>query len=544
MTISTTTNKILYAGLTGQDTFAYNFRVDQKSDMNVFLAGEIIPDGDWTITDLGQAAGGDVTLNTPLASDQSVTLLREVDETQEVDYQPFDAFPAETHEGALDKLTMLTQQLQEQLDRTLTASVDSPAGVDYTLPPPDVGKGLIWNETADGLVNSDDEINGITVAAQASADDSAVSAAESAVSAAESAASAADAENTFDDKHAGFESTGLHVNASDVGLANLDDIVVNSVYNALATAITNGPADFIEGSGALYTNMTNFTGTGSQVLFGNNQNAYKQWMRERVNSTWGEWIKVVDGPAGSGATTITSTPPVDPNPGDVWWTDIDGLSFIWYDDGDSAQWVEQVPPKDALDTFSQHLDGYELTGLHKESVVDLNTILLNSKYITNSDAVNVPTDFDTTNRGFLVTSMHTATFGNQLLYGRSGVNANKIWMRSLVDSVWDAWILVASAATAFSAYGRVSDSAVVTRDNGFFTAVTTGFVGELVCTWNNVQPDANYVVNATADISAARIATAFGISVTGFSLRGWDIAGTGSVVSILVHCVRTDQPFV
>ena len=35
MTVSTTTNKIIYAGLTGQSVFAYNFIVVQKIDMNV-----------------------------------------------------------------------------------------------------------------------------------------------------------------------------------------------------------------------------------------------------------------------------------------------------------------------------------------------------------------------------------------------------------------------------------------------------------------------------------------------------------------------------
>ena len=40
----------------------------------------------------------------------SIVIIRNTDETQEVVYTPFDPFPAKTHEGALDKLTMLIQE--------------------------------------------------------------------------------------------------------------------------------------------------------------------------------------------------------------------------------------------------------------------------------------------------------------------------------------------------------------------------------------------------------------------------------------------------
>jgi hypothetical protein len=37
--------------------------------------------------------------------------------------------------------------------------------------------------------------------------------------------------------------------------------------------------------------------------------------------------------------TIGDTPPGDPIPGDIWWDSDAGNAFIWYDDGDSVQWV-------------------------------------------------------------------------------------------------------------------------------------------------------------------------------------------------------------
>lgn len=59
-------------------------------------------------------------------------------------------------------------------------------------------------------------------------------------------------------------------------------------------------------------------------------------------------IKTINGASilGSGnyeldipATTISSTAPLNPTPGDLWWNDTDGVLYIYYNDGTSAQWV-------------------------------------------------------------------------------------------------------------------------------------------------------------------------------------------------------------
>jgi hypothetical protein len=51
-----------------------------------------------------------------------------------------------------------------------------------------------------------------------------------------------------------------------------------------------------------------------------------------------QWIPGEGG--GGGSYTISATPPADPGDGDVWFDSTDGLSYIYYDDGDSSQWVE------------------------------------------------------------------------------------------------------------------------------------------------------------------------------------------------------------
>ena len=41
--------------------------------------------------------------------------------------------------------------------------------------------------------------------------------------------------------------------------------------------------------------------------------------------------------------SVSVNPPNSPAEGDLWWTPMEGNLFIWYDDGDSAQWVDASP---------------------------------------------------------------------------------------------------------------------------------------------------------------------------------------------------------
>ena len=64
---------------------------------------------------------------------ESLTLRRRVPRTQETAYREAGRFPAKTHEAALDKLTMIAQQLAEETDRALKAPRSDRSG-DMTLP--------------------------------------------------------------------------------------------------------------------------------------------------------------------------------------------------------------------------------------------------------------------------------------------------------------------------------------------------------------------------------------------------------------------------
>ena len=114
MTISTTTSKVSYTGNGVTTVFAYTFKIFADSEVTVYVDDVLKTlTTHYTISGAGSASGGNVTFtsgNTP-PDTKSVVLLRNITKTQLTDYVENDSFPAETHESALDKLTMLVQDV-------------------------------------------------------------------------------------------------------------------------------------------------------------------------------------------------------------------------------------------------------------------------------------------------------------------------------------------------------------------------------------------------------------------------------------------------
>jgi len=131
MTISSTTTKNSYSGNGSTTTFAYGFYISASTDIQVIVRSStgtetVKAEGsgstNYSITGVGNASGGNIVFVTAPASGETVVLRRNTAKTQATDYVANDPFPAETHESALDKLTIIGQDLQEQVDRSLKLS--------------------------------------------------------------------------------------------------------------------------------------------------------------------------------------------------------------------------------------------------------------------------------------------------------------------------------------------------------------------------------------------------------------------------------------
>ena len=144
MTISTTASRISYNGngVTTEFSFPYRFLANgdlvvvSVSSAGVETIKAIVTD--YTLTGAGDDAGGTVTMLVAPASGTRLVIYRDTEVVQETDYTSGDAFPAESHERALDRLTMILQEKTPGAagaTRAIQIPIGDPGDVNTVLPP-------------------------------------------------------------------------------------------------------------------------------------------------------------------------------------------------------------------------------------------------------------------------------------------------------------------------------------------------------------------------------------------------------------------------
>jgi hypothetical protein len=157
MTVPSSTSRVAYAGDGSTQVFPVPFYFLEETDLEVTLrtaAGDEVKQSltaDYTVSGTGDQEGGSITMLSAPANGSVLVIRRVVAIVQETDYVDNDDLPAETLERDFDRGVMVDQQLQEELNRTVKVSVTSP--VVPTLPQPEAGRVIGWNDTEDGLVN-------------------------------------------------------------------------------------------------------------------------------------------------------------------------------------------------------------------------------------------------------------------------------------------------------------------------------------------------------------------------------------------------------
>jgi len=193
MTVQTEIKRVVQVGTGATKTFYFNATVQGLDDLKVFT---VTPAGvqalqvrggggtyDYTVTINASTKFATVVLNNNLAASYKLVILRGTPITQVVDYVEGDPFPAETHEAALDKLTIIATQVQEQLDRSLQV-VETSTVTGIRLAELQATKALVVNAAGTAIEM------GPTTSDIASASSNAATAAAAAASASSSAASA------------------------------------------------------------------------------------------------------------------------------------------------------------------------------------------------------------------------------------------------------------------------------------------------------------------------------------------------------------------
>ena len=130
MTISTTTIKNSYSGNGSTTQFNYTFKIADDDEIQVIIRSSTGTETvktkttHYTVAGVGNANGGSITFQSghiPTAT-ETVVLRRSTPQTQGLDLIENDPMPADNIETAYDKLTAISQELQEQVDRSLKIS--------------------------------------------------------------------------------------------------------------------------------------------------------------------------------------------------------------------------------------------------------------------------------------------------------------------------------------------------------------------------------------------------------------------------------------
>lgn len=125
MTISTTASRVDYVGDDFSTAFAVPWPFFGPGELRVIrrtiatgAEAVLVLGTDYTVTG-GNGATGTVTATTAPPSTVQWTILRNTNRTQEIDYQPNDPFPAETHERALDRIVAVVQEVERDQARAV-----------------------------------------------------------------------------------------------------------------------------------------------------------------------------------------------------------------------------------------------------------------------------------------------------------------------------------------------------------------------------------------------------------------------------------------
>ena len=159
------------------NTYDFPFAIFSASDIDVYLGDEKQDDSAYSVSGVRSSSGGSVTLNSTPVSGTVVTIVRNLSIERSSDFQEGGALRADTLNDELDYQIACTQQIAENLNRSMVLppyATDN--DLDLTLPTPSAGKAIVWNADGTNLENStvavnalESTLNGYKTAAQTAA---------------------------------------------------------------------------------------------------------------------------------------------------------------------------------------------------------------------------------------------------------------------------------------------------------------------------------------------------------------------------------------
>ena len=173
MTVSSTNTRNSYSGNGSTTVFAYTFKIFDDDDITVIIRTDSTgaettktKTTHYSVSGVGSASGGNITFGSAPASGETVVLLRTTARTQLTDYVANDPFPAATHEDALDKLTFLVQELEEEVGRAIKLSkTNEIATAEFTVGASDRANKILSFDASGDLTVTEGKVDTVTATA-------------------------------------------------------------------------------------------------------------------------------------------------------------------------------------------------------------------------------------------------------------------------------------------------------------------------------------------------------------------------------------------
>jgi hypothetical protein len=163
LAISSSTRKAgPFIGNDATTAFPFAFKVFTSADLRVVrtnavgIESDLVLDVDYTVTlnaNQDNDPGGTVTRVTPLPTGERLTITSDVEALQPLVLTNNGGFYPRVINDAFDKITIIAQQLVEQVGRSLKLPISSTASA--TLPDPVANRLIAWNSSATGFTNID-----------------------------------------------------------------------------------------------------------------------------------------------------------------------------------------------------------------------------------------------------------------------------------------------------------------------------------------------------------------------------------------------------
>ena len=156
------TPRIQYVADGSLTTYSFPFAIFKAVDLKVYLNDTLQASSAYSVNINEQTSAGSVTFNSAPASGITVTLMRDLTIARTTDFQEGSPLRADVLNDELDFQIACQQQIADTLNRSMALpayAVDT--NINLTLPLPEAGKAIVWNNAGNNLENSTVAVNAL-----------------------------------------------------------------------------------------------------------------------------------------------------------------------------------------------------------------------------------------------------------------------------------------------------------------------------------------------------------------------------------------------